>query len=79
MTGEKVPLAPNARMGELLKSMDEAAEKAALDLLETRRLSDDNAKAVRLVAEWWVKWYMKAGHKRLGRILVKIAKEARQG
>lgn len=25
------------------------------------------------VANWWKRWYMKAGHKRLGRIIIKYA------
>jgi len=29
--------------------------------------------------DWWYKWYMTAGHKRLGRVLVQIAKEKEGG
>ncbi len=31
--------------------------------------------SARAVAAWWDRWYMKAGHKRLGRTLVEIAKK----
>jgi hypothetical protein len=31
--------------------------------------------AIRDLINWWHKWYMKTGHKRLGRILVQIKKE----
>jgi len=49
--------------------MDAAAEEAERDLATV-----DQA-AVKAVAVWWMKWYMKAGHKRLGRIMVKLAKK----
>jgi hypothetical protein len=29
------------------------------------------------ISRWWSTWYLRAGHKRLGRLLVKIAKEER--
>jgi len=45
--------------------MDEAAANAEEDLANI-----DDA-AVKAVSEWWKKWYQNAGHKRLGRILVK--------
>lgn len=31
--------------------------------------------AVKSMAAWWTKWYLKAGHKRLGRLLVDISKQ----
>jgi hypothetical protein len=53
---------------EILKGMDEAAEKAKEDFnalpKETRKLA----------ADWVRKWYLKAGYKRLGRFLVAYAK-----
>lgn len=49
--------------------MDAAAGEAEKDLA-----SIDQA-AVKAIATWWLKWYMKAGHKRLGRIMVKVAKK----
>lgn len=47
---------------------DEAAKIAEQELTNISRES------VEPISAWWLKWYMKAGHKRLGRILVKIAK-----
>jgi len=44
--------------------MDSAAEEAKKDLINVSK----DAKIE--VAEWWKKWYMTAGHKRLGRILI---------
>ena len=51
------------------QEMDNAATEAEEDL---NNLPDE---VVNPMAEWWYKWFMKAGHKRLGRILVNIAKE----
>jgi hypothetical protein len=53
----------------VLAEMDTAAGEAEIDLATL------NQAAVQTVANWWLKWYMKAGHKRLGRIMVKIAKK----
>jgi hypothetical protein len=55
--------------GAVLAQMDAAAREAEKDLATL-----DQA-AVQTVAAWWSKWYMKAGHKRLGRIMVKAAKK----
>jgi hypothetical protein len=55
--------------GAVLAQMDAAAREAERDLATL-----DQA-AVQTVAAWWSKWYMKAGHKRLGRIMVKAAKK----
>jgi hypothetical protein len=54
--------------GTVLAEMDAAAREAEKDLATL-----DQA-AVETIAAWWLKWYMTAGHKRLGRLLVKIAK-----
>ena len=54
--------------GDVLAKMDAAAEEAEKDLATL-----DQA-AVETIAAWWLKWYMTAGHKRLGRIMVKLAK-----
>ena len=54
--------------GTVLAEMDAAAEEAEKDLATL-----DQA-AVETIAAWWLKWYMTAGHKRLGRIMVKVAK-----
>ena len=55
--------------GNVLAEMDASAGEAEKDLATL-----DQA-AVETVAAWWAKWYMKAGHKRLGRIMVKLAKK----
>ena len=52
----------------VLAKMDAAAEEAERDL------STLDQATVERIAAWWLKWYMTAGHKRLGRILVRIAK-----
>ncbi len=49
--------------------MDAAAEKASADL---SNLSPD---CVRSVAQWWKNNYMKAGHKRLARVLLATLKK----
>ena len=49
-------------------SFDEAAAIAAEEL---KKLPQDQ---VKIVADWWAKYYMSAGHKRLGRLLVAISK-----
>jgi hypothetical protein len=54
--------------GDLLAKMDAAAEEAEKGLGTLDRA------AIEVVAAWWLKWYMKAGHKRLGRIMAKVAK-----
>jgi|HubBroStandDraft_1064217.scaffolds.fasta_scaffold223329_2 hypothetical protein len=53
-----------------MREMDNAAEEAHKELIE--HLNEWNARAV---ANWWAKWYLKAGHKRLGRLLVEVAKQ----
>jgi hypothetical protein len=53
----------------VLAEMDAAAKEAEKDLA-----SLDQA-AVQAIAAWWSKWYLKAGHKRLGRIMVKLSKK----
>jgi len=52
------------------EAMDRAAIEAGEELDQIPR------ETILPIAEWWSKWYLKAGHKRLGRILVSIAKEA---
>ncbi|HEX7320313.1 MAG TPA: hypothetical protein VF399_08150 [bacterium] len=54
---------------EILAGMDEAARQAKDDF---DRLPDDMKKTA---AVWLRKWYLKAGYRRLGRILVGYAKE----
>ena len=55
--------------GDLLAEMDAAAQEAEKELATL-----DQA-AVKTLAAWWQKWYLKAGHKRLGRLMVKVAKK----
>lgn len=55
---------------EQLRAMDHEADAALEELV--KHLDEWNA---RDVIKWWANWYMKAGHKRLGRKLVQISKE----
>ena len=50
------------------EAMDAAAKEAEQDL---ENLSGE---AVKSLSDWWAKWYLGAGHKRLGRLLVSISK-----
>lgn len=47
------------------EKMDAAAAEAAKEFQASWTAPE--------VATWWKKWYMTAGHKRLGRILVQMA------
>jgi len=47
-----------------------AAEQAAKELDELIKKLD--AKTVKELAGWWKRNFMKAGHKRLGRIIAKL-------
>jgi len=51
------------------KMMDDAAVQARKELVECFNKWNAND-----VAAWWKSWYMQTGHKRLGRILVDLAK-----
>ena len=54
---------------EILARMDEAAKKAKEDF-------DKLPEEVKKLAAGWIKnWYLKAGYKRLGRMLVAYAKD----
>lgn len=53
---------------ETQKEMDEAALRARAELELNLDLWSAHA-----LAQWWNRWYLKAGHRRLGRILVEIA------
>lgn len=48
-----------------MNDFDKAAIEAQNDLANVDPVH------VEAVAAWWKKWYLTAGHKRLGRILVK--------
>ncbi|MBU1862921.1 MAG: hypothetical protein KKH94_04555 [Candidatus Omnitrophica bacterium] len=54
---------------ESKKQMDEAAVQAKAEL--EKHFAIWSAKDL---AGWWKRWYLKAGHKRLGRLLVGMAK-----
>ncbi|OGR94527.1 MAG: hypothetical protein A2902_04215 [Elusimicrobia bacterium RIFCSPLOWO2_01_FULL_64_13] len=50
--------------------MDDAAAQAEAELRKNfKTWSAEN------IAAWWSVWYLKAGHKRLGRILVRLGRE----
>jgi hypothetical protein len=52
---------------DTLQAMDNAANEAEKDL---ENIPNETLLAT---AKWFNKWYRKAGHKRLGKILVKVA------
>lgn len=54
---------------ELMQQMDEAAAQARQEIEQ----NIDNLSA-RDIINWWSKWYLKTGHKRLGRILIAMGK-----
>jgi hypothetical protein len=54
---------------QLMKEMDEAAVLAATEF--NKEFANWSA---RDVIAWWAKWYLKAGHKRLGRMMVAKSK-----
>jgi hypothetical protein len=51
--------------------MDDAAVTASLELNQ-----NFNSWSAKDLAGWWTRHYQKAGHKRLGRVLVLIMKES---
>jgi hypothetical protein len=53
---------------EDLGKMDRAAVEAQFELQQ-----DVHSWSAYDLMDWWSRWYLKAGHKRLGRILVKLA------
>ena len=55
---------------ELLRKMDESAVEAKAEIEKNFK----NWSAQDIVT-WWSTWYLKAGHKRLGRILVALGKK----
>lgn len=59
---------------EDLRAMDEAAQRAKQELM--KNIGDWGVKKV---AEWWSRWYLKAGHKRLGRLMVELAEQKQSG
>jgi hypothetical protein len=55
---------------EMMRVMDEAAEQAEKELEQ----NIENWSAKELIS-WWSRWFMKAGHKRLGRLFVARGKK----
>ncbi len=49
------------------EEMEAAGQRAAADLATLRQ---EHAEAVALLAAWWKRHYLAAGHKRLGRVLL---------
>ena len=57
-------------MAEDMAAFDLAAEKAETDLKELiKTLTPEQLQGALMLAAWWKKWFMLAGHKRLGRIV----------
>ena len=57
-------------MAEDLTAFDLAATKAEAELNELKKsLTPEQLQGALLIAAWWKKWYMQAGHKRLGRVV----------
>ena len=50
------------------QAMNRAAEAAKEDLESV------DPEAVKAITEWWRKWYLQAGHKRLARVLLASGK-----
>lgn len=57
---------------ELTKRMDENAAEAKKEFDELP------IEARKIISSWVFKWYMKAGFRRLGRIMVSFAKEKKR-
>lgn len=55
---------------EKIKEMDKAAAHAQAELKQHY-----DEWSARDVTNWWINWYLKTGHKRLGRIIVGMAKQ----
>lgn len=56
-------------------AMDQAAEEARSEFKEILAESRNQYNAIPKVGAWWTKWYLKAGHKRLARILMSESKQ----
>ena len=59
---------PDAGTDPVMAKMDTAAEAA--------RLCFPHDAGADAVCRWWRDWYLNAGHKRLGRLLVSLAKKS---
>ena len=65
------------RVTEDTTAFDLAAEKALAELKEmTKTLTPEQLQGVLLLVAWWKKWFMQAGHKRLGRVVANFKVEA---
>lgn len=54
-------------------SFDEAGDAANQELQKhLEGLSEESKKELRWLAAWWKRWFMSAGHKRLGRLLAAL-------
>jgi len=51
-----------------------AADKAEAELIEQMKADPEFSKQVMRLAQWWKNWYYSAGHRKLGRMLVRMAK-----
>lgn len=51
-------------MASTIQEMEEAAKEAEKEFPKEGSAKD--------VAEWWCKWLQKAGHKRLGRAMLRV-------
>ncbi len=59
--------------GEDKNSFDVAAEKASAEFQQVlEKMSPEARKEILNVQNWWKKWFMSAGHKRLGRIIMNV-------
>ena len=56
-----------------IEEMDAAADLAAVESAGIAGKYTDGVLMLDAVANWWKRWYMDAGHKRLARILLKYA------
>lgn len=54
------------------EQMDAAADLAGAELADLSDRTTDQMSLTEL-ANWWKRWYLEAGHKRLGRVLMKYA------
>lgn len=59
------------------EKMNEAAKQADNDLRILFEKEGKNLLAIDLI-QWFLTWYMFAGHRRLGRIIVKIGNELKK-
>lgn len=61
---------PQPTKAEILAKMNTAAEDAKKEFEEMDKLGELDDNTLKSLAGWWERWYLKTGHKRLGRILM---------